>query len=77
MAKNGKLMLEKTTRFILDKDIRFVRNNMKNISIDEDSYEFLLWAKTQCKKSGIEHPSFSDALRWMRNALRKYSEIEK
>jgi len=69
--------LEKTTRFICDKDIRFVRENMKNISIDEDSYEILLWAKKQCKKAGIEHPPFSDAIRWMRDALRKDSEIER
>ena len=49
----------------------------KNVSIDENAHAVLQWAKTQCKKKDIEHPSFSDAIRWMRDILRKYSEMEK
>lgn len=48
-----------------------MRNIMKNIAIDDNSHKILLWAKEQCKKSGIEKPSLSDAIRWMRDKIKR------
>lgn len=40
---------------------------MKNIIIDDNAHESLLWAKEKCIQNGIEKPNHSDAIRWMKN----------
>ena len=49
---------------------------MRNISVDNGAYKILVWAKRQCKEEGIEHPSFSDAIRWMRDTLLRCKDVE-
>ena len=48
---------------------------MKVIRIDNNSRAILLWAKEQLKKRGVEHPTHSDAIRWLKN--KKAIAIEK
>lgn len=38
---------------------------MKNLAVDENAHEILMKAKIEAKKSGIDKPSHSDAIRWM------------
>ena len=38
---------------------------MKTLAIDESAHEILMKAKNETKKSGIDKPSHSDAIRWM------------
>lgn len=49
---------------------------MKNLSIDESAHAILKWAKERCNESGIENPNFSDAIRWMREELKKLEAKE-
>lgn len=43
---------------------------MKTIAVDNSAHEILLWAKDQCIKKGIENPSHSDAVRWLKEIKR-------
>lgn len=38
---------------------------MKTLAIDDNAHEVLMKAKIEAKKTGIEKPSHSDAIRWM------------
>ena len=40
---------------------------MKMIRIDNNSHAILLDAKIELKKRGIENPTHSDAIRWLKN----------
>lgn len=48
---------------------------MKMIRIDTNSHAILLSAKVELKKIGVENPSHSDAIRWLKN--KKAIAIEK
>jgi hypothetical protein len=41
----------------------------KNVSVDKNAFNILLWAKKQCQKEGIEKPSHSEAIRWMKQQI--------
>ena len=47
----------------------FLWFNMKNLSVDDNAHKILMDAKVEVKKSGIEKPSHSDAIRWMWNKI--------
>lgn len=38
---------------------------MRNISVDNNAHKILLQAKEEAKKTGLEKPSHSDAIRWL------------
>lgn len=42
---------------------------MKTIVIDQNAWDILTWAKSQSETDGIEKPSHSDAVRWIKNEL--------
>lgn len=44
---------------------------MKTITVDENAHKILLWAKAEAHKDGIEKPSHSDAIRWLRAKIRE------
>ena len=46
---------------------------MKDIKIDDNAHEVLLWARERCTQKGIEKPNYSDAIRWMK----KNSKLKK
>lgn len=38
----------------------------KNINIDDNAHEILLWAKKQLQELGCDSPNLSDAIRYLR-----------
>jgi len=42
---------------------------MKTITVDDNSHAILLWAKRRTHDDGIENPTHSDAIRWMKDQI--------
>ncbi|MFO7881011.1 MAG: hypothetical protein R6U52_00570 [Kosmotogaceae bacterium] len=42
---------------------------MKTVTVDDNAHNILLWAKKQMKSQGIEKPSHSEAIRWMKQQI--------
>jgi hypothetical protein len=38
---------------------------MKTMRIDDNAHELILCVKTRMKAEGLEHPSISEAIRWL------------
>lgn len=53
--------------------INFFSNNggfkIKTITVDENSHAILMWAKRRTHDDGIENPTHSDAIRWMKDQI--------
>ena len=48
---------------------------MKTIVIDQNAWDILNWAKSKSEEDGIEKPSHSDAVRWIKNELDYVNEL--
>ena len=42
---------------------------MKTITVDDNAHAILMWAKMRCDADGIESPTHSDAIRWLRDQI--------
>ena len=50
---------------------------IKTITVDENSHAILMCAKRRCHDDGIENPTHSDAIRWMKDQIEDFvTEIE-
>lgn len=47
---------------------------MKTITVDENAHMILMWAKKQTHNDGIENPTHSDAIRWMKEQISTLGE---
>jgi hypothetical protein len=47
---------------------------MKTIVIDQNAHDILNWAKEKAQGDGIESPSHSDAIRWLKNQTEEVGE---
>jgi len=61
--------------FICEND--FLLTIMKTIVIDDNAHEILKWAKKNAKKKGIEKPTHSSAIRWLRDAIKELETLNK
>ena len=47
---------------------------IKTITVDENAHAILLWAKRRCHDDGIENPTQSDAIRWLKDQIENMVE---
>jgi hypothetical protein len=48
----------------------------KTITIDQNAYDILLWAKKESRTQGIDNPDHSEAIRFMKNKIDELSKIK-